>query len=327
MDLKSQGSEELRSSEITFELLRESINKNIVFAFIGAGSSKKLGYPLWDKLIEILENEASKKTSAEDLNIYKCYKLNNYIDNYWYAEMLRNFFDEEEFKNIIFNIYRPKKENNNFKPFHQNIIRIPFRHYLTTNYDKVLESASIGLSKTLESFCWKDIRKLRNFFQFINDPTQQDNRYIFHIHGIYDDIKSIILTEKDYMSFYSRDDLAQKILWSVISSFRMCFIGFSMKDLDLLSIFRKTRWDFGGGSPRHFAIIEENNLEARITKRNYLRDKYGIDPIFFSKQENSQNPYIEEERVIERLLDLEITINPYNKDIDKVNEINQMNKI
>ncbi len=319
IDLKSQGSEELRCNEITFELLRESINKNIVFAFIGAGSSKKLKYPLWNELIEILEREISEKNPAEYLDIYKSHNLNKYVDNYWYAEVLRNFFDEDEFKNIIFNIYKPKE--NNFKPFHQKLIQVPFRHYLTTNYDIVLESASISLSKSLEPFCWLDIVKLRNFFQFINDPTQQGNRCIFHIHGVYGKPESIILTEKDYINFYSREDLAQKILWSIISSFSMCFIGFSMSDLDLLSIFRKTRWDFGRGSPRHFAIINENNLEARRIKRIYLRDKYGIDPIFFSKQDDNQDPFIEEEKILGRLLDLETTTSSYQKDISEIYEI------
>lgn len=325
IQLKSPGSEELNCNEIAFEQLRESINKNIVFAFIGAGSSRKLGYPLWCELIEILEREISKKNPTEDLEIYKSNNLNNHMDNYWYAEVLKNFLSEDEFYNIIFDKYKPKEIN--YKSFHQKLINIPFRHYLTTNYDKVLESTSFSLSKSIDSFCWSDTGRLRKFFQFINDINQQDTRHIFHIHGIYDKKESIILTEKDYINFYSRDDLAQKILWSIISSFRMCFIGFSMSDLDLLSIFRKTRWDFGRGSPRHFAIIKEDNLEARRTKRIYFRDKYGIDPIFFSKQNDNQDPFIEEENILGRLLDLETTGSSYQKDVRQISEISQINEI
>lgn len=127
------------------------------------------------------------------------------------------------------------------------------------------------------------------------------------------------------MGLYSEDELAGKVLWSIISSFRMCFIGFGMSDLDLLSIFRKTRWDFGRGASRHFAIIEENNFEARISKRIYLRDKYGIDPIFFSKQGNDTNPYIEEENILDKLSDLEAPRDSLQRDSEQLSEISQIN--
>lgn len=309
MQLRSPGSKELDNNEITFEQLKECINKNIVFAFIGAGSSKKIGYPLWRELIEILEKEIIKNNPDEDLEIYKRGSLTNQLDYYWYVEILKSYLNENEFNNIIFDNYKPKEIN--YSSFHQKLINIPFRHYLTTNYDTVLENASLSLAKSIDSFCWCDIERLRKFFQFLNDINQQDTRYIFHIHGIFDKKESIILTEKDYINFYTKDDLAQKILWSIISSFRMCFIGFSMSDLDLLSLFRRTRWDFGRGSPRHFALINEDNLEARRTKRIYLRDKYGIDPIFFSNQNGGRDPFIEEENILDRLLYLKKKENSY----------------
>jgi len=204
-------------------------------------------------------------------------------------------------------------------------MQIPFRHYITTNYDTVLEHASYSLSQSIESFCWNDREMLRKFFQNLNDPRSQDTRYIFHIHGIYDKKDSIILTERDYMRLYFEEELAGKILWSIISSFKILFIGFSMSDLDLLSIFRKARWEFGRGAPRHFAIVEENNVEARITKRIYLRDKYGIDPIFFSRQDENANPYIEEENIIEKLVDLNIG-NSLQRDANSLIEIGRINQ-
>ncbi|GAG16895.1 unnamed protein product, partial [marine sediment metagenome] len=120
--------------------------------------------------------------------------------------------------------------------------------------------------------------------------------------------------------------LAVRILWSIISSFRMCFIGFGMSDFDLLSIFRKTRWDFGRGAPRHFVIMEESNHEARKTNRIYLRDKYGIDPIFFSKQESNKNPYVEEENIVDKLLDLGAVERSLQKDSNQLFEMSQSNK-
>jgi len=320
--VKSPVEKESDSNNIAFEQLIKAIKSNIVFAFIGAGSSKKLGYPLWEELIGILEETVKTKGTSIDLQLYKNNR-DHEKDPLWYVEILKSCLDESEFYLVINERFKPKR--NNWKPFHQKLMQIPFRHYITTNYDTVLEHASYSLSQSIESFCWNDREILRKFFQNLNDPRSQDTRYIFHIHGIYDKKDSIILTERDYMRLYFEEELAGKILWSIISSFKILFIGFSMSDLDLLSIFRKARWEFGRGAPRHFAIVEENNVEARITKRIYLRDKYGIDPIFFSRQDENANPYIEEENIIEKLVDLNIG-NSLQRDANSLIEIGRINQ-
>jgi len=321
-EVKSPVEKESDSNNIAFGQLIKAINSNIVFAFIGAGSSKKLGYPLWEELIGILEEAVKTKGTSIDLQLYKNNR-DHEKDPLWYAEVLKSYLDESEFYSLINKTFRPQRDS--WTPFHQKLIKIPFRHYITTNYDTILERASYSLSESIESFCWNDKEMLREFFQNLNDPRSQGTRYIFHIHGIYDKKDSIILTERDYMKLYFGEELAGKILWSIISSFKMLFIGFSMSDLDLLSIFRKARWEFGRGAPQHFAIVEENNIEARITKRIYLRDKYGIDPIFFSRQDKNANPYIEEENIIEKLVDLNIG-NSLQRDANSLIEISRINQ-
>lgn len=321
--MKSPAEKESNSNEIALEQLTKAINSNVVFAFIGAGSSNKLYYPLWPQLITMLEKAVEEKDTSVNLHIYKN-NQDHKKDPLWYAEILKSYLDEKEFSQIIYKEFKPKRVN--WTSFHQKIMKIPFRHYITTNYDTVLEHASYSLAQSIEPFCWKDKEMLRKFFQGLNDPESQNTRYIFHIHGIYDKIESIILTEKDYMELYSGEELTGKMLWSIISSFRILFIGFSMDDLDLLSIFRKTRWDFDRGAFRHFAIMGENNFEARRTKRIYLRDKYGIDPTFFSKQDSNANPYIEEEKIVDRLLDLNVAGDSLQKDANQLSEISQINE-
>lgn len=321
--VKGPVDKEIDSNNIALEQLIKAINSNIVFAFIGAGSSKKLNYPLWNELIETIEKNIKKEGTSIDLQLYKNNK-DREKDPLWYAEILKSCLDESKFYLVINETFRPKK--NNWTSFHQKLMKIPFKHYITTNYDTVLEHASYSLSQSIDSFCWNDREMLRKFFQSLNDPRSQDTRYIFHIHGIYDKKESIILTEKDYMRLYFEEEIAGRILWSIISSFLILFIGFSMSDLDLLSIFRRARWDFGRGAPRHFAIMEENNFEARITKRLYLRDKYGIDPIFFLRQDRNANLYIEEENIIEKLMDLNTAKNSLQRDANHLVEISRINQ-
>jgi len=298
--------EENKFNEIAFTDLKEKINRNIVFAFIGAGSSKKLGYPLWHELIKIIEDKLNQKDPTNILSVInrenQCYSK----DPLWYAEVLKGYFSEQEFNEIIYNNYRPLIRKANWSLFHQKLLKIPFKHYITTNYDEVLESASHSIAKPIGSFCWNEKTRIRNFFKDLNDPDPNEPpmRYIFHIHGRYDEKDSIILTESDYMGLYAESEFALKVIWSIIASFYMCFIGFRMSDLDVLSIFRRVRWDFGRGDTRHFAIIEVNNLEERKITRMYLRDKFGIEPIFYELKEGTGNLYVEEEKIIDQLLDL-----------------------
>jgi len=293
---KSPQDQELESNEIVKEIFLEAINQNIAFGFVGAGCSKKLDYMSWDELVQIALVEAiKKKDPGVDLDIYS-YKKDDLL---WYAEILKSYLSNVEFYAIINNNYGPKRKMDHL--FFQNLIKIPFRHFITTNYDIILEHTSNRLRERVESFSWDEKDKLRNFYQSINNSSDQAVRYIFHIHGIYNKPDSIILTEKDYMKLYFEEELANKILWSIISSFRMCFIGFSMKDLDLLSIFRKSRWDFGRGDPRHFAIMGAETIPKRITTRIYMKDKYGIMPIFYNTKKEEGEKHKEQEDMIEEL--------------------------
>ncbi len=186
--------------------------------------------------------------------------------------------------------------------FHRDLVGIPFRHYITTNYDSILDHAAEKVGFPLSHFCWNDKETLKKFFQNIHDIESVSGKYVIHIHGRYDSPDSIILTEKDYMKMYFEQETIYKILWSIISSFRMCFIGFELGDLDLLSIFRKSRWDFERGDPRHYAIIDEENIvKKRQSHRLYLREKYGIEPIFFAKQKKKNAEWIEQEAIVEKI--------------------------
>ena len=65
------------------------------------------------------------------------------------------------------------------------------------------------------------------------------------------------------------------------------------------------------------------NIEAIMVE--YLRDKYGIDPIFFSRRDKNANPYIEEENIIEKLVDLNIG-NSLQRDANSLIEISRINR-
>ena len=292
--------DEKRVNDIAFELLRKSIYDGLVFAFIGSGCSKKIGYPLWPELITGLEREVKIVQPDRELN-YNAH-TDDTKDPLWYAEILKNYIPHS-YDAFIFQTFKPREDGNNTTPFHQTLLKIPFRHYLTSNYDTSLEFTASRIAMAIMSCSHHEKEKLIRFFNEMHEPATRAIRYILHLHGIYDKPDSIILTEQDYLRLYMEDSLVCKILWSIIASFRICFIGFKLADLDVLSVFRKAHWDCGRGQHRHYAIMEaEDNLEARRRKRQYLRDKYGVDPIFFSKA--SPDDYSEQEAIVQKLAEI-----------------------
>lgn len=270
---------EKKNNEIALDMLGKDISKGNVFAFIGSGCSSKLFYPGWDELLCKIEDKVLNKA---DIEIYK-YSEKCTKDKLWYAEKLVTTIGDDKFHELIKDIFQPPRIMNS--SFHRNLVNIPFRHYLTTNYDTLLEIASKGSNFPLSDFCWNDKERLNEFFQGIHEDGHQLAKYVLHLHGRFDRPDSIILTERDYMKMYFEQETFNKILWSIISSFRMCFIGFALEDLDLLSVFRKSRWDLGRGQYRHYVILDEkNDIKTRQSHRAYLNGKYGIQPIFFSRQ-------------------------------------------
>lgn len=288
-------------NKMALERLEEAVNKKTVFAFVGAGCSAKLKYPTWPQLLELLEKAALKAGCPKnDIEIYKHCKEHE-TDKPWWAEQLVALVGKQTVQETIKQTFQPLREMDS--KFHRDLISISFRHFITTNYDSLLDYAAEKLNVPLVHLCLNEKEMLSKFFRGLNDLDSLDARHVIHIHGRYDRPEAIVLTEKDYIEMYSETSIGYKIIWSIISSFRMCFIGFKLEDLDLLSIFRKSRQEIGGSDYPHFAIISEDDIPAkRKAKRLYLRGKYGIDPIFFIEQKEESIRWKEQEDIIANLI-------------------------
>ncbi len=136
-----------------------------------------------------------------------------------------------------------------------------------------------------------------------NDPHLPQR--IAHLHGIYRYPDKIILSSNDYIGTYGLYveegsktkgsnqgnikemwTLHRKILWAVLATRRVIFVGFSMDDPyfnKMLEIVGKDLWVWN--KPIHFAImsIPSDNSEAsqaRLKAERIMRD-YGIETLFY----------------------------------------------
>ena len=290
--------------------LIELIASGEAVLIVGSGSSARVRYVTWNGLIGELESLANGCGEGLDQR-HKGDPL-KYLA---YAEDIKSHIFENErdlgkYYDLLYDLFKPKSPA--YDEFHRMLVDLPFRGILTTNYDTVLEAALLGKKNEAERED-KQIRPIdesplvigpdapRLIHEFLlsrnNDPYIPQR--IAHLHGLYRYRESIILSASDYIKNYgmrveqtSEDErnedrwtLHRKLLWAVLATRRVVFVGFSMEDPyfnKMLEIVSADLW--GWNKSIHFAVMGRSVGDAEDTKK--LKDKYGIDTVFYEVLEN-----------------------------------------
>jgi hypothetical protein len=122
------------------------------------------------------------------------------------------------------------------------------------------------------------------------------NGDVFHIHGLYDpkdpihSLGSLIITERDYRLAYDQDQHLTNFLFQLFQFHTVVFIGFSLNDDFLISVFKKSRLELENrqnfesihriGNRReikHFILAhsEDGNISTESTR------EMGLMPILY----------------------------------------------
>jgi GTP-binding protein EngB required for normal cell division len=250
-------------------------------ALIGAGSSARVGYPVWSRLLALMAEEILRQRPLVQDELTQ---LAGAEDQLWRAEEYRRLLGPDQYAALMRQIFGPQDVT--VDRFHELLVRLPFRHVLTTNYDPVLEDAHTqALRSPPRRVEWRDQADVQEFIQKLGDPADHSRRYVY-LHGRYNDPESLVLAESDYSSHYHmRADTLPK-LWSLMATQRVVSIGFSLSDLDLMALFRLVKGQLGHGAPRHFAVLALDSRKDSSVERRRLTGKYGIEPVFYPWSEN-----------------------------------------
>lgn len=271
--------------------LVEAIRSDSTVAFTGAGVSARLGYPNWSRLISDLADEAEKikkgkitdKFGAE-LTVADVKAMNDPLVS---AEIVK-FNLGNRYGEFIREIFAPR---HGASADIVNISRVPFQHILTSNYDISLEIAHDEISKKYESFSLEDGAAL-NFVGSIGD--YHASRCIVHVHGRYDNPQSIVLTNSEYGRIYEGSGVCRKF-WETLPVARRCvFFGFSFSDEDIAEKFSLRVFHDGQRcvlGTRHFAVVELADQTAEARGRSLFRERYGIEPVFFEREDAAYRGY------------------------------------
>jgi len=297
---------EERENQASKLRLIEIVESRQALLLVGAGSSQRLGYVGWQALLACLEQAAVECNESFTPNENK--RAEKPLD-YAYAikkHIIKHDGNDNRFFATIHNLYLPKDPPHD--GFHLQLVSLPFKAILTTNYDVVLESAlsafyareyaltgTIHLPPNNSLVIGSDNpRGIDEYFHSLLEDRPR--RKIAHLHGIHDRKDSIILTKDDYDRFYGTKDqpgwtMHRKLLWSVFATRRAVFVGYSLTAdplEEVLKIIGQDLWRWNADT--HVAIMPITQATAEIdkAKRRKLKD-YGIDVYFYIAENNDHS--------------------------------------
>lgn len=280
---------------------------------VGAGSSARLKYVTWEQLIDQLEHFACKCGGFKPDHEKRQEGLLVYAQDI--KSHIASFGDLGKYHDFLFELFQPKSPAHD--DFHRMLVELPVRGIWTTNFDTVLEAALSEKKRKIEGKAIEapliDVTPLvigidppRLVHEFLlsraNDPKFPQR--IAHLHGMYRNPDSIILTLDDYSRIYGLYDvkvnrhqrfadtwtLHRKLLWAILATRRVVFVGFSMEDPYFNKMLETVSADMWGWEKSiHFAImhISRRNSDAHKKKGEWLKDKYGVDTVFYEDGDDS----------------------------------------
>lgn len=261
-----------RENEQAFERLVVEMREAGVLAFVGAGTSISSGYPSWGELVDgmrkALPDQVSRAmafVSREDDVLMRAEQYRQLMGEQAFAAFIREQFDDDR---------------GTLRALHEDIVRLPFKHVLTTNYDTLLERAHI--KATGERPLTASWHNAANIEAFLHAARRKQRRRYVHLHGIYDEPTSIVLTERDYQQRYHESAAGEALLSVLFTAHAFLFIGFSFSDVDMMGVFRGTMARLRLGEPQHFAFVAlDPQRQDPTLVRQRLRMKFKIEPIFY----------------------------------------------
>lgn len=296
-------SEELDNNNNSKEKLIDFIKSGEAMLLTGAGCSFPL-YPIWTDFISILETAAIEHKSD-----FKGDKGNPLE----FANTVKDTLGKQKYSALIYDTFKPSTPTHH--SYHEVLCRMPFKGLVTTNYDIILEHALLKIAPSADMSLHPGSHK-KKVYEFLQSLNEKDPpKKVMHLHGIFNDEESIILGSQEYSKYgfvpeakqdmlydqiskgpVSREEfqelliqygyewpLRRKILWSLLATRRIFFVGFSASDPYFVQMFEFIKQDLSTYNSRtHFLLL-------RVTKTSYERDKlkakelkeYGIETIFF----------------------------------------------
>ena len=289
------SSDQLAAQEQAFAALKRLIQGRTTLLFAGAGVSKPAGYPLWIELLSELEAICGQcgPGFVPDPELRES-------DPLLYADRVKRHIEAAtgSLKRYHKHLLKRFLEEPIIQQFHRDIIDLPFRGFITTNYDRVLEATlSTKEPSPLEKSVVVGVDPGYIVHEYMRSLISSDApRLVAHLHGYYRNPASIVLAASDFTATYGSREEAKaerpvpNFLRHILATWSLVFVGFSFSDPHLGVFLRAASNEselWGDGN--HFALIDTTpeTLGKNLERARAYREEYGIETVFYEKRGQS----------------------------------------
>jgi hypothetical protein len=138
------------ANQAAIRSLSDAFKLGVVLGLVGAGSSARVGYPTWSEFLNEMEKVVALAYPHLQADLIS---LRAESDLLWRAEEYRRLMGKGNFGELIRKTFGRREPP--FDAFHEDLMQLPFKHILSTNYDPVIEEAFVKVhGRTLTYIEW-----------------------------------------------------------------------------------------------------------------------------------------------------------------------------
>lgn len=278
------------------DLINDLAQQKVVL-FLGAGVSSSVNLNANDRFKgwpEFLEDAAKDRNSTLKKQIKSLLKAKDYL---LACELLQADYGDTWERKVTEEYGRAAQPS----ILHKALISLRQRIILTTNFDKLIESAwASSLADGERHF--KVISKVDNdIFKVLKE---HDSSYIIKIHGSIDDVSNIVFSRSQYIRLAFGNENYSLFLDSLLLNYTFLFVGFSMDDPAITSLMELYAYKYPKSRPHY--IITNNKIPQNIREIHRSLRKLIVIP-YDPKNNHEQLPHLIEDMV--KKVDLKIKAN------------------
>lgn len=228
--------------------------------WVGAGSSKWLGYFLWKELARSMRSEFRKfSVGFDDEQALTLIHENAFPAFFQQCREL----DAPRYHRFLSNAFLPVPDTPLYERFISSLGKIAPLHILTTNIDEALEQRFPGAAVYQRSNLGACIEQL-----------QSGKPFVAKLHGTRSAIETTVFTSADYQGLRS-DTAYLSTLKNIFALGSVIFFAYSLADRYLIDVLTDDAKDaslFGPGP--HFTVTPETRKIASIRQISYSINRF-----------------------------------------------------
>lgn len=217
--------------------------------FLGAGVSKNSTNAAGDRPMDWVEfvRHLGEQVAAgaSRTSIERCIASGDLLTA---CEIARSALGVDPFRTQLLRAFSERRFQ--YADIHKDIVGIDSRIVLTTNFDKLYDTAANAIlhgDVITKSYTDSDIA----------DIIRRQNRCIIKVHGTIDSPADIVLTRRDYAVARNAHPHFYRVIDALFMTHSFVFLGASMKDPDMALLMEDYALRYRGSRP-HYVVMPED---------------------------------------------------------------------